>query len=69
MTDPRFVAERCHDRFELDYFTRLIFRCEFASGHTGLHYASVAYGTSFEPEPLENPYRWGTQDQLAEEIG
>lgn len=71
MTDPRFVAPRCHARItDGERLRRHTWVCMFAEGHSGMHYSNEAWpdGCS-EPVQSDEVFRWGTQVELiAEEL-
>jgi hypothetical protein len=69
MADARFVAERCHARFQgrEDLMSQVEYVCQFHAGHQGLHYSEVAWRDHGE-QSVEPSMRWGTEEQLREEM-
>lgn len=70
MYEDRKTATRCNDWMDPgpDLLRRTRYRCEFKAGHKGLHYAEGYHLENAEPMLSSEPRRWGTEDELREEM-
>lgn len=69
MSDPRYVPPRCEHAFIVDRVTRATYRCEFGTGHAGLHCAGSGYVEGyFDSQHLEVAMRWGSEAEMLAEV-
>lgn len=71
MYEDRFTDARCHEFTSggADRLCRLHYWCEFKVDHLGMHFAAHYFNEgSSTPTPSPSPQRWGTEEQLSEEM-
>lgn len=72
MYEDRLTDVRCHEWTSLgpDLLEPTRFYCEFKTGHKGMHFAAHYCIQGGPQEPMLSPdvRRWGTEEQLGEEM-